>query len=303
MQQVEREFRGYGARAPDVRWPDGARVALSIVINFEEGSERSPLYGDRFPEPSGEGAAPAPGLRDLRNESYFEYGLRVGHWRLLDVLDRHGVPCTYFACAEALRRHPEAARSITAAGHEACSHGLRWHPMSGLTVEETRHHIRLAVKITEATTGQRPRGWFSRAPNPYVRDLLMEEGGFLYDCDSFAEDIPYFVARPAGRWLVIPYNYVTNDMKFRRQPGYAHSDAFFDQLRITFDELYSEGDKEPQMMSVGLHLRHSGRASRVAAIDKFIAYAKAHRGVWFARRMEIAQWWLEEYQELRSMIS
>lgn len=303
MPLATRDFSGYGALGPQTYWPDGARIAVSLVVNFEEGSERTPLYGDSTVDATALGFRVPPGTRSLLNETFFEYGARVGHWRLLDLFAKHGVVATYFACAEALRRNQLAARSITDAGHEPASHGYRWYPLDKLSDSDLREHIRLAVEITQATTGERPTGWFSRLPSPRVRDLLVEEGGFLYDCDSFADDVPYYVAHPAAKWLIVPYSFVTNDMKFLRPQGYTSSDDFYVQLRMSFDELYAEGERRPQMMSVGIHPRYSGRPSIIGALDDFIGYAKGRPGVWFARRDQIAQWWRQEFPDLPAMRS
>ena len=298
---LRRDFVGYGNDYPRIAWPGDARLALSLVVNFEEGSERSPLYGDLVAEPTGEGFLVPAGRRDLRNESFFDYGSRVGIWRLLEIFSRYDVRVTFFACGMALEMNPEAAREITARGHEACGHGYRWHPIYLLNREEEREFIRKDVEAITRTTGQRPLGWFSRGPSEHTRDLLIEEAGFLYDCDSFADDLPYFVEVRGKKWLIVPYSLETNDMKFWRVPGYSEPGDFLRQLKAAFDCLYAEGATHPKMMSVGLHMRHTGRPARANALEEFIRYAKAFPGVWFARRTDIARWWLDHYGHLPAL--
>jgi peptidoglycan/xylan/chitin deacetylase (PgdA/CDA1 family) len=288
-----RDFVGYGNRPPAFEWPNDARIALSIVVNYEEGSERSPLRGDLIAEPSGE-ADPVPaGTRNLTNESLYAYGARAGFWRLLGLLDTYAVKATFFAAAAALETNPMAARQITARGHEVCSHGYRWLPFSALSVEDQRDHIKRAVASIEATTGTRPVGWFSWSPGEETRALLQEEGGFLYDCDSYADELPFYVWVAGKPCLVLPYDQVNNDGLFSRPPGYSEPDDFFLHLKAAFDCLVRESQRAPKMMSVGLHLRFAGRPGRVNAVERFIEYAKEHESVWFATRAEIARWWHE----------
>jgi len=295
MSTLMRDFVGFGKEYPKIAWPNNAQIAISLVVNFEEGSERTPLYGDQAAEPIGEGFLVEPGRRDVRNESLYDYGSRVGFWRLMNIFGKYDVKVTFFACAMALERNPAAAREITAQGHEPCSHGYRWLLSYLLSRQEERDHIRKAVEIIKSTTGERPLGWFCRAASEYTRELLVEEGGFVYDSDSFADDLPYFVQVGRKKWLVIPYSLETNDMKFVRYPGYSRPSDFFLQLKAAFDCLYEEGATGPKMMSVGLHLRHSGRPARASAVEEFIQYAKGFPRVWFARRIDIARWWLEHY--------
>ena len=291
----KRDLIGYGNAMPSVEWPGGARIAISLVVNFEEGAERTPLYGDAAAESTGEGFMVPAGVRDPRNETFFEYGMRVGFWRLIDILDRQDVPATFFICAKALETNPEAARTITARGHEPAAHGYRWLPIYTLGREEERRQLHLAVQRIRELTGERPLGWYSRGASMHTRSLVMEEGGFLYDCDSYADDLPFFVEHESRPWLVVPYSLETNDIKFYRSPGYSTPNDFFNHLTAAFDCLYREGARAPKMMSVGLHLRYAGRPARAAALERFIAYARAHDGVWFARRADIARWWLDNH--------
>jgi peptidoglycan/xylan/chitin deacetylase (PgdA/CDA1 family) len=289
---MERDFVGYGPNAPVVSWPGGARIAINFAVNYEEGAERSVPDGDATPD-GGEIAYPMAGYRDLANESNFEYGSRVGVWRLLDIFAEHDVPTTFLACAVALERNPELARQLTVRGHEPCSHGYRWDEHFRMSEDEERESIRKAVASIERTTGQRPVGWYCRyAASENTRRLLAEEGGFLYDSDAYNDDLPYFVPLPGRRWLVVPYAMDTNDGRYWFSPGFVSPNDFFDYLKLAFDRLYAEGATRPRMMSVGLHCRISGRAARATAIDRFIRYAKAHPDVWFARRVDIAKHWL-----------
>ena len=232
MSTRSREFIGYGKSYPQIAWPGGARIAVSLVVNFEEGSERSPLNADEFPEGSGDGFFVWEKRRDVRNESSFDYGSRRGFWRLMGIFDRLDVKVTFFICAMALELNPGAARQITARDHEPCSHGYRWIPSYTLNRDEEREHIRRAVESIQTTTGQRPLGWFSRNPSDSTRELLAEEGGFVYECDSMADDLPYFVDVGGKRVLIIPYTLDNNDGRFARSPGYSEPNDFFPSSEI-----------------------------------------------------------------------
>ena len=228
-------------------------------------------------------------------ESIYEYGTRCGVWRLLDVLDKVNAKATFFCCGQAVERNPVAAREITARGHEACAHGYRWLPFHGLEREREKEEIRKAVDAISRITGERPVGWNSRAPSPWTRELLIEEE-FLYDSDSYDADKPYFVEIGRNRFLTIPYAVDTNDEKFWPPPmtaGFTEPTDFFAILKRTFDQLYAEGATSPRMMSVGLHLRIAGRPARAGQVVKFLDYAKRFSGVWLARRIDIARWWIQ----------
>jgi allantoinase len=298
-----REFVGYGQHPPEVRWPGGARIAVSLVVNFEEGAEQTPLYGDPEVDTMRERFSVAPGHRDLRTESFFEYGSRSGFWRLLDVLDEYDVKASFFISGHALEENPRAGAEITRRGHEPCGHGYRWAPLYVLPIEEERRQIRMAVEAIENATGQRPLGWNSRGQSLNTRRLLIEEGGFVYDSDSYAEDLPYFVTAVGRRWLTIPYSFETNDMKFFRPPGHGTPDDFLAQMIAAFDCLYEEGETNPKLLSIGLHMRYSGSPAGATAVRDFIRHARAFPRVWFARRIEIARWWLDNYGDLPAMLS
>lgn len=289
-----RDFVGYGNQPPAVAWPADARLAVSIVVNFEEGAEPSPADGD----PRAESRAEMPhqvrdGVRDLAIESQYEYGSRAGIWRILDTLTEYEVPATFFACGRSLERSPAAAGAIAAGGHEVCSHGYEWREPSTMTRAEEQASIRRAVEAIERTTGARPVGWYSRwGASVHTRKLLVEEGGFMYDSDAYNDDLPYRVTVDGRPFLVVPYGMDTNDMKFWLG-GFATAASFADYLRDSFDALYREGARQPRMMSVGLHARISGRAGRISALRMFLDHVRAHDDVWLARRDQIAHHWLE----------
>ncbi len=293
---MERDVVGYGKNVPQVRWPGDARIAVSMVVNYEEGAEYSTLDGDSHHETNGEVPSPVPsGDRDLNNESFFEYGSRVGVWRLMDLLDRHEVPATFFCCALAMERNPEVAGEIVSRGHEVCGHGYRWEESHLMDREAERDSIAKTIASLKETTGVRPLGWFTRyGPSVNTRELVVEEGGFVYDSAGLNDDLPYYVTVQEKPWLVVPYSMETNDARFWRG-GLVSVGDFYEYLKETFDCLYEEGETHPKMMSVGLHCRIAGRPARSRAVARFLEYAKGHERVWFPRRIDIARWWLTHY--------
>jgi allantoinase len=293
---MERDFIGYGPNPPKVEWPGGARIAISVVVNYEEGSEYSLLDGDPAHESNNEVPSPVPPeQRDLANESFFEYGSRVGVWRVMDILDEYEVKATFFCCALALERNPHVGPEIVRRGHEVFGHGYRWEEYFNQSREAEREAIRKTIESLERTTGQRPLGWYVRyGPSVHTRELVVEEGGFLYDSCSYADDIPYYVSVNGVKWLVVPYSLEVNDTRFWRG-GMTSPGDFYETLKNTFDQLYYEGATNPKMMNIGLHCRIVGRPSRAIALRKFLEYARGFSGVWFARRIDIARWWLEKY--------
>ena len=291
-----RDFIGYGENPPDIVWPNKARIAISVVVNYEEGSEYSLLDGDTHHETNNEVPSPVPlDQRDLFNESFFEYGSRVGVWRLLNLFERYGVKTTFYCCAVALERNPEVARAIVERGHEVCGHGYRWQEYHSMDRDSELDSIRRTVESLERTTGVRPVGWFTRyGPSLNTRELVAGEQGFIYDSLSMNDDLPYFVRVNEAPWLVIPYSFETNDARFWRG-GLVSVNDFFEYLKDTFDCLYEEGQSFPKMMSVGLHCRITGRPARSRAVQRFLEYASGFPDVWFARRDEIASHWLSNY--------
>jgi peptidoglycan/xylan/chitin deacetylase (PgdA/CDA1 family) len=295
----ERGFVGYGRHVPKVKWPNDARIAISIVINYEEGSEYSYPNGDGRNDGLTEVIySMDPEYRDLCAESVFEYGSRAGIWRLERLLTDLKIPVTFYACAVALERNPEVGAWINEAGHEPCSHGWRWEEVWRLSREEEADHIRRAIASIAETCGSRPLGWYCRyGPSVHTRELVVEEGGFVYDSDAYNDDLPYYVEVKGKRHLVIPYSMTYNDGKFGLLPSYGSPNDFVDNLKRGFDQLWDEGGTHPRMMSLGLHPRLIGQASRIHALREFIEYAQSKEKVWFARRIDIAQWWHEHHAE------
>jgi peptidoglycan/xylan/chitin deacetylase (PgdA/CDA1 family) len=289
----KRDFVGYGRHVPKVRWPNDARVAISIVLNYEEGSEYSHANGDDRNDGLTEVIyAMDPRYRDLCAESVFEYGSRAGVWRLERLFTELKIPITFYAAAVALERNREVAAWLKEAGHEPCSHGWRWEEVWLLSRNEEMEHIRRAIDSIKETCGVRPSGWYCRyGPSVNTRELLVEEGGFVYDSDAYNDDLPYYVEVKGKRHLVIPYSLTYNDGKFALLPSYGSPGDFVENLKRGLDQLWDEGETHPRMMSIGLHPRLIGQASRVHALREFIEYAEKKGKVWFTRRIDIANWW------------
>jgi len=295
-----RDLIGYGAQPPHPRWPGDARIALSFVLNYEEGGERNILHGDKESEAflsEMVAAQPLQGVRNMSMESLYEYGSRAGVWRVLELFAKHQVPLTVFAVAMAAERHPEVIRAMVQAGHEICSHGYRWIDYQYLDEAEERAHLQRAIEILTKLTGERPLGWYTGRTGPNTRRLVMEEGGFLYDSDTYDDDLPYWEpTAPAGKpHLVIPYTLDTNDMRFTQVQGFHTAEQFFQYLKDAFDTLYEEGATAPKMLSIGLHCRLIGRPARLVGLKRFLEYAQSHERVWFARRVDIARHWHKEH--------
>ncbi len=294
---LERDLIGYGETPPDPRWPNGARLALNFVLNYEEGSEYS--IGDKdghtdFGLVEMPVSPVAPGELDLAAESMFEYGSRVGFWRIMRIFAERGLPMTVYACALALERHPPAAAAIKAAGHDICCHGWRWIEHFKLSEAEEREHIRLAIESLKKSLGERPIGWYCRyGPSVNTRRLLMEEGGFLYDSDAYNDDLPYYLIAEGRPQLVIPYTLTNNDVKFG-SASFGTGDDFFTYLRESFDVLYEEGRTAPKMMNVGMHMRLLGHPGRASGLMRFLDYVKSKPDVWICKRIDLARHWLEK---------
>ncbi|NEP17773.1 MAG: allantoinase PuuE [Leptolyngbya sp. SIO4C1] len=289
-----RDLIGYGPNPPQPQWPDGARLALQFVINYEEGGENCILHGDAASEAflsETVGAVPLPGVRNLNMESVYEYGSRAGFWRLHRLFTERQLPVTVYAVAMALERNPAAAAAMVAAGWEVASHGYRWIDYQYVGEDIEREHIQTAIAIHTAVTGSRPLGFYQGRLSPNTRRLVVETGGFLYDADSYADDLPYWVHDYGRSHLVIPYTLDNNDMRFATYQGFNSGEQFFAYLRDAFDLLYAEGETAPKMMSVGLHCRLSGRPGRAAALARFLDYVQSHEQVWICRRVEIARHW------------
>jgi putative urate catabolism protein len=290
-----RDLAGYGRNAPDPRWPGGARVALQFVVNFEEGGENNILHGDRASEAFLSdvlGAQPRVGQRHANIESMFEYGSRAGFWRLWRMFTERKLPTTVFGVATALKRNPEAVAAMKEAGWDIASHSLKWIEHKDMSAAEERQEIAEAIRVHTEATGQRPLGWYTGRSSINTLRLLMEAGGFLYLCDSYADDLPYWIKAPATKpHLIIPYTLDANDMRFVNPQGFGGGDQFFTYLKDSFDVLYAEGATSPKMMSVGLHCRLVGRPGRAASLMRFLDYIGKHERVWVPTRLQIAQHW------------
>ena len=293
-----RDMVGNGGAPPHPRWPNGARLALQFVINYEEGGENSVLHGDRASEAFLSeilAARPLFGVRHMSMESLYEYGSRAGVWRLLRLFEARRIPITVFAVAMALERNPAVASAMVKADFEIAAHGWRWIDYQYVDAETEREHIRLAIDAIERMTGNRPLGWYTGRTSPNTRDLVAEIGGFLYCADSYADELPYWEVVAGKPQLVVPYTLDANDMRFVTPQGFNSGDQFFAYLKDSFDQLYAEGTTAPKMMSVGLHARLAGRPGRAASLARFLDYVAGHRDVWICRRVDIARHWIAHY--------
>ncbi|CAN5310681.1 allantoinase PuuE [soil metagenome] len=297
-----RDMVGYGRDVPHARWPGGARIALSFVLNYEEGAENSVLDGDPASETflSEIIGAQAFAARHMSMETLYEYGSRAGVWRVLRLFEQRRLPLTIFAVARALERNPDVTQAFVQLGHEIAAHGLRWISYQHVDEATERAHLAEAVESIRRTTGAAPLGWYTGRDSPNTRRLVADHGGFVYDSDSYADDLPYTidVTRSDGslhRQLVLPYTLDTNDMRFAAPQGFNSGTQFFDYLKDAFDVLYDEGDPQgldrPKMLSIGLHNRIIGRPARLASLARFLDHVAAHSGVWITRRIDIANHW------------
>ncbi|WP_180215471.1 allantoinase PuuE [Neorhizobium sp. AL 9.2.2] len=296
IKDYPRDLVGYGRHTPDPKWPNGANIAVQFVINYEEGGESSILDDD----PASEnllseivGAAAWPGQRNLNMESIYEYGSRAGFWRLHRLFTELNVQTTVYGVTLAMARNPEAVAAMKEAGWEIASHGYRWLEYKDFDEAREREHILEAVRLHTELTGERPYGMYQGKPSDNTLKLVMEEGGFLYSSDSYADDLPYWVPGLDGKpFLIIPYTLETNDMRFATPQGFNTGDQFFTYLKDAFDTLYREGEEgAAKMLSVGLHCRLVGRPGRVAALRRFMEYVLSHDKVWLPQRIEIARHW------------
>ena len=297
-----RDLAGYGRAPPDPRWPGGARLALQFVMNFEEGGENNILHGDAASEAFLSdvlNTRPWPGQRHMSVESMFEYGSRAGFWRLWRLFTARRIPVTVFGVAAALARNPQAVAAMREAQWDIASHGLRWIDYKDFSQAEEAAHMREAIRLHAAATGERPLGWYTGRTSAHTLKLVLADGGFLYSSDSYADDLPYWVNGPNGTpHLVIPYTLDANDMRFINPQGFATGDDFFVYLRDSFDFLYGEGERAPKMMSVGLHCRLAGRPGRAAGLARSLDHIAGFDRVWVATRLDIARHWHREHRDL-----
>lgn len=298
--QYTRNFIGYGSHPPDAKWPFGARVAVQFVLNYEEGGERCVLDGDLHAETflSEIIQAPPYPMRHMSMESLYEYGSRVGVWRVLREFERRGLRITVFGVAMALARNPEATAAFIDLGHEIAGHGLRWLDYQDIDINTERSHLHEAIHLIKVLTGQRPLGWYTGRDSPNTRFLAIEEGGFEYSSDYYGDELPFWVEGAtkngqANPHLIIPYSLDTNDMRFSTVQGFNTAEHFFSYLRDSFDTLYAEGIETPRMMSIGLHSRLIGKPGRFVALQRFLDYLEKHEHVWVARRLDVARHWRE----------
>jgi putative urate catabolism protein len=290
-----RDLRGYGRTPPDPRWPGGAALAVQFVINYEEGGENCVLHGDSASEAflsEVMGAVPWPGQRHMTVESVYEYGARAGFWRLWRMFTARAIPVTVYGVATALARGPEQVAAMREAGWEIASHGLKWIDYKDFSRDAEREHFAEAIRLHTEATGARPLGWYTGRMSAHTLDLVMEDGGFLYSADSYADELPYWVPSPRGHQLIVPYTLDANDMRFGVAQGFNSGDQFYAYLRDSFDVLYAEGlAGAPKMLSVGLHCRLAGRPGRAAALARFMDYVRGHDRVWLTTRLDIARHW------------
>jgi OHCU decarboxylase len=296
--QYPRDMVGYGRTPPHPRWPGDARVAVQFVVNYEEGGENNILHGDAASEAFLSeivGAQPWPGQRHMNMESMYEYGSRAGFWRLHRMFSERAMPVTVFGVAMALARNGEAVAAMKEAGWEIATHGLKWIDYKDIPAAEERRHIAEAVRIHLQTIGERPLGMYQGRTSENTLALTMEEGGFLYSADSYADELPYWVEGPKGAQLIVPYSLDANDMRFATSQGFNSGDQFYTYLKDSFDVLYAEGATAPKMMSIGLHCRLVGRPGRAAALARFLDYVRGHERVWVATRLDIARHWIRRH--------
>jgi allantoinase len=292
-----RNMIGYGSNQLKVIWPNNARIAVQIVLNYEEGAENCILNGDSNSEVFLSeiiGAQPVKS-RHINMESLYEYGSRAGFWRLHKLFQEKKIPITVFGVGMALEKNPEVCKAIIEANYEVASHGWRWIDYQNIKKTEEKKHMKLAIQAHTKIFGKRPDGWYTGRCSPNTRDLVMENGGFLYDSDSYSDDLPYWETRNKKKQLIIPYTLDNNDMRFATNQGFNTGDHFFTYLKDSFDALYEEGKTNPKMMSVGLHCRLIGKPGRIQSLKRFLDYILKHEDIWICKRIDIAKHWIKNY--------
>jgi len=293
---LERNLHGYGPNPPDPQWPDGARIAVSFVLNYEEGGENTILNGDPASETflsETPGGIPIQGGRDLSTESMYEYGSRAGFWRILRLFGERNLRFTSWAVGKALELNPAAGKAMADGGHEVASHGWRWINYKDFTLEQELDHMKQAVKAITDTAGKPPVGWYTGRFGMNTLKAVVEHGGFLYSSDSYNDDLPYWVKVEGKPHLIIPYTLEVNDMKFAVSPGFTAGEHWFQYMKDAVDMLYTEGAQAPKMMSIGMHCRLAGRPGRAVALARFLDYVASRKGAWVATREEIARHWMK----------
>ena len=292
-----RDMIGYGSKDLNVVWPNNSRIAVQIVLNYEEGAENCVLNGDKSSEVFLSeiiDAQPVKG-RHMSMESLYEYGSRRGFWRLHKLFQEKKIPITIFGVAMALEKNPEICKAIKNSDYEIASHGWRWIDYQNIKRSEEKKHMNLAIQTHEKIFGERPQGWYTGRCSPNTRDLVFEDGGFLYDSDSYSDDLPYWEHRGKKKQLIIPYTLDNNDMRFATNQGFNTGDHFYNYLKDSFDALYEEGKTSPKMMSVGLHCRLIGRPGRIQSLRRFLDYVLKFDDIWICKRIDIAKHWIKNY--------
>jgi len=289
---------GYGAKPPQASWPNKSKIAVQFVINYEEGAENCILHGDKASETFLSeiiGAAAIQDARHMNMESFYEYGSRAGFWRLHRLFTQRNLPVTVFGVAMAMQRNPNVVEAMLKADWEIASHGYRWIDYQHVPKDIEREHLQQAISIHQSMTGEKPKGWYLGRTSPNTRDLILDEGSFLYDADSYADDLPSWIEGKSKPHLIVPYTLDANDMRFASPQGFNSGDQFFTYLKDTFDTLYAEGSDSPKMMSIGLHCRIIGRPGRFASLVKFLNYIENYDDVWVCKREDIAQHWWDNH--------
>ena len=300
VKKYPRDMIGYGSKKLEINWPNNARLALQIVLNYEEGAENSVLHGDKYSETFLSEIIGAQAIkgRHINMESIYEYGSKRGFWRLHELFQEKKIPITIFGVAMALERNPEICKAIIKGDYEVASHGWRWIDYQNISKSVEKKHMDLAIKSIKKIFGKRPLGWYTGRCSSNTRDLVMKEGGFLYDSDSYSDDLPYWEIRNKKKQLIIPYTLDNNDMRFATNQGFNSGDQFYNYLKDSFDALYAEGKQSPKMMSVGLHCRLIGRPGRIQSLKKFLDYVLKHNDVWICKRIDIAKHWIKNYSNI-----
>ncbi len=292
-----RNMVGYGKKLPKIIWPNKAKLAVQIVLNYEEGAESNILHGDKKSEVFLSeiiGAKPIKG-RNINMESIYEYGSRRGFWRINQLLKEKKIPATIFGVAMALERNRDVCDEIKKSNYEVACHGWRWIDYQNIPKKIEKKHMKLAINSIKKIFGERPLGWYTGRCSPNTRDLVMEEGGFLYDSDSYSDDLPYWEIKGKKKQLIIPYTLDNNDMRFATNQGFNSGEQFYTYLKDSFDVLYKEGSISPKMMSIGLHCRLIGRPGRIQSLNKFLDYMLKHKDIWICKRIDIANHWIKNY--------
>ena len=295
--KILRNMIGYGAKGKSISWPNNARLALQIVLNYEEGGENCVLNGDKYSETFLSEIIGAKAIkgRHISMESIYEYGSRAGFWRLHKLFKDKNIPVTIFGVGLALEQNPEVCEAIKNGNYEVAAHGYRWIDYQDVKKSVEKKHMQQAIKTIKKIFGSRPLGWYTGRCSPNTRDLVFDEGGFLYDSDSYSDDLPYWEKRGSKRQLIIPYTLDNNDMRFATNQGFNTGNHFYNYLKDSFDALYEEGKISPKMMSVGLHCRLIGRPGRIQSLKKFLDYVLKFNDIWICKRIDIAKHWIKNY--------